>query len=273
LLDLPEIQSCRLASGRQLAWREWGAGQPLIMLHGWSMSSVVFSEVAEILAARHRVLCPDLPGHGTSDSLVDCDLKGFAAAIAEWAALLGVESADLLGWSLGGQVALQLAADRRLSLEKLLLISTTPKFCAAGDWSHGLPETQLKTLERNLVRAFEKTLGDFFNLQFVSEDLPKERYRQILKFAVRSGNLPQPKFAREALRLLGAADLRALLDHIVQPTLVMHGELDQIIPVGAGSYLAERLPNAELARMEEIGHAPFFSRPDESVKLWRAFLQ
>jgi len=273
VLETMESKSCILNTGRKVAWREWGAGQPLIMLHGWSMSSVVFSEVANALAADYRILCPDLPGHGESDELPEMSLVGLAAAVVEWGQQLGLNSVALLGWSLGGQVALQIVAGSMLQVEKLLLISTTPCFCQGDDWKHGLPKTQVRALERNLGRAYEKTMGDFFNLQFVGEDLPKERYREILGIAVRPSKLPKPDTARLALQVLSQADLRSLLPEIKQPTLVMHGEFDQIIPVDAGVYLDNHLQNSQFHRMPLVGHAPFFSRLEETLNQWRRFLQ
>lgn len=271
--EIPELQFLALSSGQRLAWREWGTGTPLIMLHGWSMSSVVFVEVAEALAADYRVVCPDLPGHGQSEPLPLSSLESFAAAIAEWARLVAPGSVDLLGWSLGGQVAMQIAADKMLSLRKLLLTSTTPRFCQGEGWTHGLPKTQLKALERNLERAYEKTLGDFFALQFVDELLPRDRYRQIVKFAVRSGRLPEAMIARAALSILGQADQRDLLKEIAQSVLIVHGELDRIVPVGAGEYLATELPNAQFLQLSGVGHAPFFSCPELCVRQWRKFLK
>lgn len=271
--ELPQLQVRELPNGRKLAWREWGAGEPLILLHGWSMSSAVFSEVATRLSAHYRVLCPDLSGHGQSDPLATPSLDGFASAIEQWSAQSGFTSVRLLGWSFGGQVAIQIAANGNLLLQKLLLVSTTPCFCRTDDWQHGLPKTQVKALERNLGRAYEKTLGDFFNLQFVGEELSKQRYRQILTFSVRSSCLPTLKNACKSLSILSGADLRHVLADIKLPVLVMHGELDQIVPVAAGAYLADKFPNAEFCRMPAIGHAPFFSCPEETASRWLNFLQ
>ncbi len=271
--ELAQLKYCGLADGSQLAWREWGSGRPVVMLHGWSMSSVVFSEVAALLADEYRLLCPDLPGHGYSDPLNRYSMESMAAAIAQWAERLQLADFALLGWSLGGQVAIELAATCSTRIDRLLLISTTPCFCRTGDWFYGLPITQVKALLRNLDRAYEKTQGDFFNLQFTDEDLPKDRYRQILKFAVRAGRLPEPEVAKETLHLLGQADLRSSLDKIKRPTLVMHGELDRIIPLEAGAFLAEQLSNTQFHRLPQVGHAPFFSYPSASAELWRTFLQ
>ncbi len=269
-----ECRPCNLilADGSRISWREWGAGKPLIMLHGWSMSSAVFSEVASQLAEDFRILCPDLPGHGDSEPVLSCSLEAFASRLELWIKQLNLPAASLLGWSLGGQVALQIALNGRVALSHLLLVATTPRFSQTDNWPHGLPQTQLRALDRNLGRAFEKTMGDFFNQQFSDGEVNKERYRQILQFAVRPTQLPEVEQARETLKVLGVADLRGQLRTLRVPTQVLHGQLDRIIPIGAGAFLAEEIPGAEFCRVPEVGHAPFFSQPDLCLQYWRRFI-
>ncbi|SHI45682.1 carboxylesterase BioH (pimeloyl-CoA synthesis) [Malonomonas rubra DSM 5091] len=271
--DLPDLQYSLLQSGRKLAWRHWGEGPPLVLLHGWSMSSVVFSEVAPLLAGNYAVFCPDLPGHGYSEPCGQYSLEGIAEDIADWAQQLALPSFALLGWSLGGQVALQLALESPLLLEKLLLVATTPCFCRTDGWLHGLPKTQVKALSRNIDRCYEKTMGDFFQLQFTGEELDRRRYREIIGFAVRPGKLPEKKQAKTLLDVLSQADLRAQLQQVQLPVHILHGELDQIVPVGAGEFLADTLQEAQLQRMSGVGHAPFFSRPQQTVASWLEFLK
>jgi pimeloyl-[acyl-carrier protein] methyl ester esterase len=266
------LQTCRLAQDRRFAWRETGTGQPLVMLHGWSMSSTVFSEVALPLGKYFRVLCPDLPGHGGSDSVPECSLGAMAGQLEAWFDFLRLPEAALLGWSLGGQIAMQLALQDDSRFNRLLLVATTPRFSQTPGWLHGLPEVQLRALDRNLGRAYEKTMGEFFNRQFFGENLPKERYREILRFAVRSSHLPEVSSARETLTLLGAADLRHGIGSISLPTQILHGTTDQIIPVAAGSYLAEQIAGAEIHLVPGIGHAPFLSCPEQAIRIWHDFL-
>jgi len=267
------LQSCNLAPEKKMTWREIGTGQPLVLLHGWSMSSSVFSEVAIQLGKYFRVLCPDLPGHGGSEAIRPISLESFASWIINWLVHLQLPRVNLLGWSLGGQVALQMALQNPEQVNNLLLVATTPRFCQTLDWPHGLPKIQLRALERNLTRSYEKAMGDFFNLQFAGEELSKERFREILRFAVRPSHLPDPEIAGETLTLLGKADLRPRISSIILPTQVLHGEEDQIIPVAAGRYLGEVIPGAEVIVMPKVGHSPFFSQPEESVRLWLDFLQ
>lgn len=268
------MNSLVLADGRRLAYRDSGSGPALVLLHGWAMSSVVFSELSAELSRDFRVLAPDLRGHGGSDPGPDYGCCGFVADLSEWLIALDLQQVALLGWSLGGEVALTLAADDRIRsrLRALVLVATTPRFAAGDDWRGGLPTTQLRALARDLRRNYLKTMGDFFALQFSDETLPKERYQEILRFAVRAGRLPEPEIALAGLETLGQEDLRDLLPRLQLPTLVIHGGLDRIVLPEAGRFLAATLPQARLELWPEVGHAPFISDPLRFCSLLRNFL-
>ena len=98
-----------LKDGRKLAYREAGSGDALVLLHGWSMSSAVFTEAFPFFQDRFRVLAPDLRGHGDSDPGPGYSLDALAGDLSEWLQGLRLCDIRLLGWSLGGQIALTLA--------------------------------------------------------------------------------------------------------------------------------------------------------------------
>lgn len=262
----------RLADGRLLAWREAGAGPPLLLLHGWAMSSAVFTESIESFAGEFRVLAPDLRGHGASDGGPGYGLSDLAADLGAWLEGLHLQKVGGVGWSLGGQVLLELlgttAAGR---IDRLALVGATPRFTAGDGWAAGLPETQVRAMARDLRRQYEKSMGEFFDLQFASETIAPARRRQIIDFAVRQGRLPEPAVALAALETLGSADQRQAVAAIPCPLLVVHGELDRIVPPAAGRWLAEEAPAGRLALLPAAGHAPFLSRPGEVFALWRDF--
>jgi len=266
------VNEFTLADGRKLTWRESGSGPPLILLHGWSMSSAVFAEALSNLSDSFRVLAPDLRGHGGSDGGQAYTLDALVADLRLWVEHLDLEPAALAGWSLGGELALRWALDAPQCFSRLLLLSTTPKFVAGDDWAHGLPPIQLKAMGRDLRRNYLLTMNGFFNLQFEGEALSRERHREIVTFAVRGGNLPEAEVAIESLKTLQQSDLRGELSQLTLPTLVLHGSLDKIIPLGAGRFLAEAIPQARLLEFPTLGHAPFLSDPQGQFRLWREFL-
>ncbi len=262
----------KLADGRQIAWSETGTGRPLVLVHGWAMSCSVFSEIRDLLSDEFRVLTPDLPGHGASDPCGDYSLCALAADLSGWLAALDLSELNLVGWSLGGQVLMQLAASQK-TIRRLALVSTTPCFTGRAEWSAGLPAAQVRSMARNLRRNYEKTMGDFFALQFGQDEVSRERYREIVRFAVRGRHLPDPDVALAALETLATADQRDLPAQIEARALVMHGDTDAITPPEAGIFLGRSLPSARLSMLKGVGHAPFLSRPEEVAEQWREFLQ
>ncbi|WP_020675956.1 alpha/beta fold hydrolase [Geopsychrobacter electrodiphilus] len=268
---MPEDLKTEQFEHGQLRWRELGEGAPLVLLHGWSMSHAVFTELAELLAPNFRLLIPDLPGHGGSDPVDPCSLFMMSKTLATWLNRLALGPVLLLGWSLGGQVAIQLSVDYPQLVERLLLMSSTPRFCASDNWAAGLPVNELRALRRGLVRHYLATMGEFFDLQFRGEAISPERRREILQFAVRPIGLPTPDAALLTLDILGREDLRDRLSSIQAPALVIHGQNDQIIPQSAGVYLTEHLPRASFISLSGIGHAPFLSRPGEIVRMIEEF--
>lgn len=260
-----------LSDGRSLGYREAGKGPPLVLLHGWAMSSAVFTEALESLSDEFRVLAPDFRGHGASEGGAAFGFTDFAADLREWMEALDLKDAVLGGWSMGGQVLLEVYPFVRWRVRRLMLIAATPRFTAEGDWSEGLPRGQVRAMARDLKRNYRKTMGDFFALQFSGEEIDRGRYRRIVDFAVRQGRLPEPGTALAALETLSREDQRGRLAAIDCPVLVLHGELDRIVPPGAGRYLSEHLPQGELVLLSGVGHAPFLSRPGDVFDRWRSF--
>ncbi|HVS78290.1 MAG TPA: alpha/beta fold hydrolase, partial [Steroidobacteraceae bacterium] len=126
-----------------------GSGPTLVLLHGWGLNVRVWDGFAAALCGRFRIVAVDLPGHGRSPWDAErSSLDGQAAQIRETVAGLADEY-SLLGWSLGGQIALRLAAGQNAAGERarppaagvgrLVLIATTPRFIAGSDWPHGTP--------------------------------------------------------------------------------------------------------------------------------------
>jgi pimeloyl-[acyl-carrier protein] methyl ester esterase len=260
----------RLADGRTLAWQERGEGPVLVLLHGWSLSGAVFAELAGLLDGC-RLLLPDLPGHGRSSLPAEASLPSLADDIADWLAVATPGPVLLGGWSLGGMVAMELAARSTVPVDRLLLLSATPRFTMTDDWPHGLVEVQVRALRRNLERRFETTLGDFFALTFAEGEVDADRLRAIRAFAVRSGGPPDPVAAAAFLGLLAEQDQRSLLKKIVCPTLLVHGTCDRVTPVEAGRALAAALPHGRLQELAGAGHAPFWTQPAEVAGAIREF--
>lgn len=247
--------------GRSFAWRASGNGPPLVLIHGWGNMSAVFTELMAQLPD-YLCLAPDLPGYGSSQAAPIVELSTLVDDFVRWLDAIEMDTVSLLGWSLGGMLAMELAKRFPARFPRLILVATTPRFVSSHNWQHGLADTAVRSLARDLKRTPITTLENFWRLQFYGEEL------------IPSPLLPAVDMmtALGGLEILRKVDLREKLVHITSPTLVVHGTADAIIPVAAGRFLANALPCAELLEVCGCGHAPFLSAPLPVTTALRKFL-
>lgn len=250
-----------LEDGRILRVRRQGHGRPLLLLHGWAMSGAVFAELLAHSLPGYELIAVDLPGHGGSDPGYQTQLDPWAQDIEELISILELKQPGVIGWSLGGMLALKLVQRRCVIWSSLILLASTPRFVNSGDWSAGLPSIQLRAMLRDLKRDFRKTLEQFYQLMFVAGEVGPERYRHVARFAAGPDSLPSPEVAVAGLEILAKEDLREILQEVELPTLVIHGSDDVIIPVAAAEVLAKEIVGARLILIPGAGHAPFLTQP------------
>lgn len=238
-----------------LHYEDAGAGDPVVLVHGWAFASGVFDAEAERLARSHRVIRPDLRGHGRSSS-GPFELAALAGDLAALADALGLERAVVVGWSLGGQIALAALPLVRRRLAGLVLVSATPRFTAGEGWTHGVPAQSLEVLAHRVRRDPARAVARFREGAFVEGEVDGT-----VRARAAALPAPDPRAAREGLELLAREDLRPSLAALDLPVLVLHGERDPICPPGAGRALAAAVPSARLVELRGAGHAPFLSRP------------
>jgi pimeloyl-[acyl-carrier protein] methyl ester esterase len=235
-----------------------GTGPPLVLLHGWGMNLRVFDPLRAALAPHFTVTALDLPGHGRSPWQ---DMPGNAQLLSRLAAQLP-RASTLVGWSLGGQLGMQLAADPALAVQRLVLIASTPRFVCGTDWPHGLPDRTVHDFAAQLARDPEGTVGSFLELQ-VRGSAAGSAVLASLTRALREHGSAQPAALAFGLGLLQQNDLRALARSLPVAALVIGGERDRVTPPQAAQALARLLPRAQLRLLRRAGHAPFLSHCDE----------
>jgi pimeloyl-[acyl-carrier protein] methyl ester esterase len=230
----------------------------LVLLHGWAMNARVFDRLADLLAAEFEVRTLDLPGHGERAALPHNTLQSWANDLAQQLP----ENVTLLGWSLGGQVAMRAALDHPRKIARLILLASTPKFVASDDWAGGMDRADLNDFGTALMADPQATLLRFLSLQTRGMPGQKACLQQL-----RHTLLAKPAAAGEALSaglaILRDTDLRAELPQLAQPTLVLHGALDMLTPPAAGARLAETLPCAQHIELARAAHAPHLSHAAE----------
>lgn len=230
----------------------------LALLHGWGMNPRVFDALSAPLE-HHCTLVPlALPGHGGAASLPTNTLTTWATHIAEQ---LPPETV-LLGWSLGGQVAMRIALDHPATIKRLVLISTTPKFVADEGWRAGIAREDLQTFGADMQDDTLATLLRFLSLQTRGAAAQKALL-QNLRALFFSELLPEPQALAAGLEMLLHTDLRSEVAQLKQPTTVIHGSLDKLTPPGAGTWLAKNLSYARAVLIDGAAHAPFLSHTQQ----------
>ncbi len=248
-----------------------GTGAPLVLVHGWSLSSAVFDDEVAALAPRYRVVRPDLRGHGRSVP-GPFGLVELARDLATLLDRLGVDRVVLAGWSLGAQVALAALPLVRARVRALVLVSGTPRFTASEGWPHGLPAQSVDVLAHRVRRDAERAVRRFFDGMFAEGELDDAGRRRTAALRNRIP-LPDPAAALSGLDVLAREDLRAALSRVDVPTLVVHGEADPICPVGAARATAAAIAGARLELVAGAGHAPFLSCPGSLARVLAPLLE
>lgn len=241
-----------------------GSGPDLVLLHGWGMNAAVWEPLLPRLQQDFRVTRVELPGHGASP-LVSGGLRDWAEACLAVAPAQAV----WLGWSLGGQVALQAALLQPQRISQLALVTATPSFVQRDDWPSAMPAAVFEQFAAALDSDPAATLRRFLGLQVKGSEGARELLRTL------SATLEErPAAQREGLELglgiLLASDLREHLDDLQVPSQWLFGSRDTLVPVELASVLPTVLPAARVSLLNGAGHAPFLSHPGECLEWLRS---
>jgi pimeloyl-[acyl-carrier protein] methyl ester esterase len=177
----------------------------------------------------------------------------------------------VLGWSLGGQVAMHWALARPERVARVVLVATTPRFVAGDDWPHAMSADTLARFGDELRVSWRLTVERFLTLQMKGGEHSRATLAK-LRGELFARGMPSPAALERALSLLRQVDLRAEVGGIVQPALVVAGERDTLALPEAGRWLADRLPNANFASIPGAAHIPFLSHAEVFAATLDAFL-
>jgi pimeloyl-ACP methyl ester carboxylesterase len=259
-------------AGRVFVHRR-GQGAPLVLLHGYMMSHWYFHAVLPRLADTYDVVAIDLPGFGESDrpspDHYPYDLGSFAATAGQVLATLGIARASVVGHSMGGGVALTLAARHPERVERLVLVDA---LC------YPPPDAAV-------ARLLSSRVGPLLWRHLVTRTLLARRQRSDVKdpsvITDEHVDYYYERFTRGLGREAAYATLRALFGlsmatadpgRVRAPTLLLWGEDDRMVPLSLAKRLHRAIPGAELRVIPVCGHTPFLERPDEFLREVGPFL-
>lgn len=263
---------------RRIAYSEFGQGEPVLMLHGGGPGASGLSNYVRNvgpLGDHFRVIVPDMPGYGASTKGLDQnDVFGdLARSMAGFLDALQIESAHIVGNSLGGACALRLALDAPRRVRRLVLMG--PGGIAT---TRGAPTTGLRKLigyYKGSPPSVEK-LRDFlqylvYDPSQLSDELIQGRFKaSIDPEVIASPPLQGPKSIAAAFKMDFTRDKR--LTSLTHPTLVLWGADDQVNRAAGGRTLVSRIPNGDLYEFSKTGHWVQWERAEEFNAITKAFL-
>jgi len=255
--------------GHRVVYRTVGSGPPVVLIHGMVNSSRHWRDVALRLAEDHTVIAPDLIGHGDSATpRGDYSLGAHAAAIRDLLTAIGVESASIVGHSLGGGIAMVFFWQFPQRVERLALISS-------GGLGHEvsplLRAAALPGASALLRVAAEPRVLDV--LQRIGDRLEVRRpgrgvYLRAIVRALQPLRAPGARAAflytlRSVIDIRGqrvsAVDRLYLLDSV--PCLIVWGERDRTIPIEHGLAAHEAIPHSHFRTLPRAAHFPHLEDP------------
>ncbi|MBA3432956.1 MAG: alpha/beta fold hydrolase [Actinobacteria bacterium] len=249
-----------------IAWERRGDGFPLVLVHGLGYARWGWEPVVDLLGERYETILFDNRGIGESDAPPG---PYSAAALGEDTLRVleeaGVERAHLLGTSLGGMVAQELALAAPERVEKLVLVCTTP----GGTNAAPMPEQTVRLMAQASTLEPEVALRRFVE-NALAPDPPESIVERILAHRIQTG---QPTEAWLAQAAAGASfDAWDRLPELRTATLVLHGTADNVVNVRNAELLAERIPDARAELFPGCGHLLFWEQPEKFVEVVGEFL-
>jgi pimeloyl-ACP methyl ester carboxylesterase len=250
----------------RLAYEVHGEGSPVLLIHGWGYGLWGWEPVARPLAARYRVVAFDNRGVGGSDippgPYTVTDMAEDAVAVLDAA---GLRTAHVIGTSLGGMIAQEVALDFPDRVDRLVLACTTP----GGPGAYAMPRQTVRLLEEAQSLEPQVALRRFV-ANALAPGAPEELVERI--YSYRQAQRPDPA-GWHAQGAAGAGfDASERLGAIAAPTLVLHGTADGVVDPRNSELLAERIPDARLDWFEGCGHLFFWEQPDRFVEVVTEFL-
>ena len=135
-----------------------GNGPELVLLHGWGFNSELFNDLIIKYQDQYRMTKIDLPGHGRSNN-IDGELDEWCDEIIK----ILPKNPILLGWSLGGLLAINIA--KKITISELILVASTPNFVQSENWSYGIDKNNFEQFSNTLQLNLSKGLKRFVSLQ------------------------------------------------------------------------------------------------------------
>lgn len=256
--------------------RQYGQGVPVVFIHGWGLNSAVWQPIIEQLQDHIQITTIDLPGFGLN---IEHAMSPYTLTnvVDELQAVIAQPSV-IVGWSLGGLVATDIALRYPDKVKGLVTVASSPCFVAKDEdenssnfWA-GIQPNVLKMFHQQLAQDTKKTIDGFLKIQAMGSPHVRQDIKTI-RDLIMQYDLPTVATLDESLALLETVDLRAELSQISVPSLRIYGKLDSLVPKNAIEDIGALMPKSEEYVFDKASHAPFISHSDEFTHVLLQWLE
>ncbi len=261
------------------AYRRFGSssGLPLLCLQHFTGTLDNWDPaVTDPLAVDHDIILFDNAGVGGSTGKVPTTMAGMAEHAVAFLDTIGIETCDVLGFSLGGVIAQQMALDNSKVFRRMILVGTAPR--GGEDIMHLDKPSLAKPIHDPTLKGYEVLQKIFFAPTETSQAAGKEFIGRLMHRQQDRDPVSGPHVAQAQMAAFGewekySGTRFADLKRIQQPTLVVNGIYDEMIPVSNSYWLSENLPNAVLLTYPDAGHGSLFQWHESFTRQAAAFLR
>ncbi len=254
--------------GIEIGYDEAGSGTPVVLLHGFPFNRTMWSEQIEALTPRHRVIAPDLRGHGETTATTEpATMEEMARDVSALMEKLNISRAAVCGLSMGGYVALALYRMFPLRARALVLADTRPG--ADTEEARTNRETQAKkALQDGMAGIADAMLPKLLSPKTVARNpAVVARVREMI---VKTN----PEGAAAALRGMAVRrDQTSFLSRIISPGLIIVGREDQITPLPDAELMKKEIGGSRLEIIEDAGHVSNIEQPEAFNRALTKFLR
>ncbi len=263
--------------GTQLYYKDWGKGRPVILIHGWPLSSDSFDDLSQALAdAGMRAIAYDRRGFGRSDQPSEgYDYDTFADDLAAVIEHTQAQGAALVGFSMGGgEVARYMSRHGGKGVTQAVLISSVvPYMLKTADNPNGVDPAAFDKMtlgmKEDRARFFAGFFKDFYGVSLVSHAVSSEVIDWSRQMTFQAGLRP----TLAAAKAFATTDFRGDLASFKVPTLVIHGTDDKTVPIDAtGRAAAKGIPGSTLIEYDGAPHGVFASHKERLTSDVLSFL-
>jgi peroxiredoxin len=253
---MPTIQTSG-ANPTELYYYEQGQGKPVVLIHGWPLSHRMWeSQITALAEAGYRVIAYDRRGFGQSGRpTAGYDYDTFASDLNDLITQLNLRDVALAGFSMGGgEVARYIGRYGSERVSKAMLLGAVPPFLLkTGDNPQGVEKSVFDGMLEGVRKDRIAFLQDFFP-GFYNLDKNAQQGQDLLAFSKWQAWAASPLATQQCIVAFGTTDFRADLKKFNVPTLVAHGDADQIVPIGVSGQRSHEMIQG--SRLEVVKGAP-----------------